>query len=128
MMDLIRQWQGLIIFGLNCLFGFLLWLTSRTLPSKADIAALHNLIEKQNRRIDSLEQSRRDGPTRRDIGRLRLEMERSRGTMQTFKAEIDAARELFSVEISGVRELVVRTERLVGLHTEHQLAQHRDRS
>lgn len=138
MMEVIRQWQGLIIFAINSAFAFVLWLSSRTLPSKADIAKLHDLIEGQDRRIESLEEARKGGPTREDITSLRLEMERWRGELQAiqretaaardqFRTEIVSAREVFQAEIGGMRELIVRTERMVGVHTEHQFAQVRER-
>lgn len=124
-LEFLRQWSNVIMIALNAGVTCVLWSLRQTFATKGDIAAV---VE----RVSKLEAARKGAPTRRDLNQLTLEMERVRGDMRAFGAQMEAqreqfgtevsgARELFSSEIRGVRDLVVRTERMIGFLNQHHI-------
>lgn len=134
----IRSWSNLIVLVLQGLFTLLIWVLRKSFATKDDVAGINGAIAGVDKRVSTLEQVREGTPTTQDLNSLRLEMEQFRGSMATFAARIQGegerwtsglanANAVFDAKIAGAIALVERTERMVGLITEHMIATPRSR-
>lgn len=121
-LETVRAWSSVLLFLLNAGFAAIIWIVRRSLATKEDIEAVGTAITKIEQRVVSLEQAREAAPTKDDLNALRLEMERMRGDMRAYTAELRGERDKVAAEISAVEGLLGRTERMVTMVTEHLLS------
>jgi cob(I)alamin adenosyltransferase len=121
MFEFIRNWWPLLLFSINTLVSIGGWAATRALATKEDLSQISSRISDLDRRLSATEQYQRDSPTVKDMNAFHLELERLRGEMQTFRAEVRGQRETTTAQLTAARDLVVRTERMVGLLTEHEV-------
>lgn len=124
-LEFLRSWSNVLLFVLNTGFAALIWAIRRSLATKEDFAEVRAAVGSLEQRVSSLEQARASAPTRDDLAALRIEMERMRGDMRAFTAELEGARQTFRAQIASHLALVERTERSVGMITEHLLGAQR---
>jgi predicted nucleic acid-binding Zn-ribbon protein len=120
-LEAIKPWMNLIIFGLNAGVGIIVWAIRRSLVTQPELTAEREERAKMDKRLASVEQTLADAPTRKDLSDISLAISDLRGDMRTFRAEISGARETFAAQIQRADDLVTRTERTVRMITEHLL-------
>lgn len=121
LLDFLRQWSTLLVFGINGVLAVAAWMIHRSLVTKEDLEALVGRLAALEQRVVSLEHTRDHGPTKEELIGLRLEMERMRGDMRTHAAKLRAAREQSAAEIETARQLLERSERGLQMIQEYLL-------
>lgn len=113
-MELLIRLQPLLILGMTAVFSLVIWALRKSMVTKEDHAkATHKTDEKitaLDRRVLTLENTVESVPSREELGQLSVALERMRGDMKAFQADLE-----------GFRELFERAERQLGLVQAHLL-------
>lgn len=123
--DFVREWWPIIVTLGSVAVSLASLLFRRSVPSREEFGKLAG-------RVDALEAAQESLPTREDLHALQLEMAEFRGEMRTTAVRMEGARRRVSGEVRGVKELlkaevdgairlVLRTDNLQKLLTEHLL-------
>jgi hypothetical protein len=127
-MQFLKDYGVVLFFVAQTTWFALEWWFRKSLVTKDDLTKVDKKVTEtigQNkdlaRRIESLEVARSDAPSKNDILKLRLEMERARGDMRVFTERMQGAEKIASAQMEGVHQLLSRSEDLVRMLTENQL-------
>jgi hypothetical protein len=121
-METIRPWITIVITVAQFFFAGVLWLARKTFVTREDREVVDGQLWKK---IREMEANVATGASSEDFSDLRLEMEGFRGSMNTFKAEMEGMKNTFTAQITRADDLVDRTERVVNMITEHLLSEQR---
>lgn len=114
MQDFIRTWGPWLLLAVNLVIALAMYAVRSSIATKEDVGAI-------TARLAKVEQAHESAPTPAQFAELRLEIERMRGEVKGWIAEVRGARETLRAEQDGLRQLVVRTENMVGIIHEHEL-------
>ena len=121
-LEAIRPWTNVLLFGLNAAVGALLWAARRSFATQDELATERKARTEMEKRLTTVEHSLSVAPTRTELSKLVVAIEELRGDMREHRAEMAGARETFAAQIKRVDQLVERTERSACMLTEHLLA------
>jgi hypothetical protein len=124
---LLREYWPVLVAVVSLASSVASMVFKRSVPSRTEHEALAG-------RVATLEQQLGTVPTREDLHALLRDMERFRGDMRVAAEQmthardavgkdIAAVKELFRAEIGGARDLIVRTENLLGLVNQHLISE-----
>lgn len=126
-MQFVKDYQFLIFMIFQACWGGVTWWFGRNVATKDDVARNRKDIEGVGSRVSLVEAQLAAVPSDNDIANLHLEMERTRGQIATFTAELRGAQQTMSAQTEGVSKLLNRAESMLNLLIENALAGGRDR-
>ena len=122
MQQFIKDYQFLIFMAVQIGWAGFAWWYRKNVATKDDVARVQKNVEGVGSRVSAIEITMEGAPSRDDISNLHLEMEKTRGHIGAFTAELRGAQATMQAQTEGVSRLLTRAESMLTMLIENALA------